>query len=195
MDTARYVVGVLLVVGLPPAIAFWLLIHPVAGWWRRVGPLVTYLVVGGACVALGCGGWVLRKEVMGSDLGTRWILMPAAAVLYLASAWLSVLAKRHLKMKIFAGFPEVAVEESGGVLLQEGIYAVIRHPRYVAVIVGTAGVALFVNYVGIYLMVLGTIPALYLVGILEERELAQRFGDPYTAYRSRVPAFIPRILR
>ena len=72
------------------------------------------------------------------------------------------------------------------------MYGVVRHPRYLSVIVGTAGFAMFVNYVGGYLVVLGSIPALYLVVIVEERELSLRFGDAYQRYRSRVPAFFPR---
>lgn len=194
MDAARYVVGVLLVVGVPPAIVFWLLIHPLAGWWRRVGSMITYLVVAGSCTALGWGAFVLRDAILGKDLGTNWSLLPVAAILYLVSAWLSFLAKRHLKMKIFVGLPEIAGDGREGLLLQDGIYGVIRHPRYVAVILGTTGVALFVNYVGGYLVVLGAAPALYLVGALEEQELVQRFGDGYRAYRSRVPAVFPRIL-
>lgn len=192
MDAARYVVGILLVVGTPPAILFWLFIHPLARQWRRAGPLATYLVTGGGCVLIGWTIFHFRREILGPDLGTKEILMAPAAILYLLSAWISLLAKRHLKVRIFAGVPEVTREDGAGVLLQDGIYAVIRHPRYVAVVIGTAGVALFVNYLGTYLMVLASIPALYLVVVLEERELAERFGPRYQEYRSRVPAFVPR---
>ena len=42
MDTTRYVIGVLLIVGVPPAVIFWLLIHPFVGFWRRVGRRALY---------------------------------------------------------------------------------------------------------------------------------------------------------
>ena len=71
----------------------------------------------------------------------------------------------------------------------------IRHPRYLSVIIGTAGFAMFVNYVGGYFVVLASIPALYLVVIFEERELVLRFGAAYEQYRSRVPAFFPSFPR
>jgi len=37
MDTFRYVLAVMLVISLPPAIAYWFVIHPFAALWRRVG--------------------------------------------------------------------------------------------------------------------------------------------------------------
>ncbi len=193
MDTARYVVGTLLAVGLPPAVLFWLFIHPLARYWRRVGPTVTYLVVGTGCTLIGWTIFRYRQEILWADLGMRWVLMAPAAVLYLLSAWISLQAKRQLKVRIFAGVPEVSQGGRGSVLLEDGVYSVIRHPRYVSVVIGTAGVALFVNYLGAYLMVLGTIPVLYLVVVLEERELAERLGPRYSEYRVRVPAFVPRV--
>jgi protein-S-isoprenylcysteine O-methyltransferase Ste14 len=195
MDTARYVVGILLAVGTPPAILFWIFIHPLARQWRRAGPLATYLTTGVVCALMGWGIFLFRREILGPDLGTNGVLLAPAAVFYLLSAWISLQAKRHLKIQIFAGVPEVSQGGGTGVLLQEGIYGIIRHPRYVAVVIGTAGVALFVNYLGTYILVLASIPALYLVVVLEERELAERFGLPYLEYRSRVPAFVPRFGR
>lgn len=37
MGTARYWIGVLLVVSMPPAILWWFVVHPFIGFWRRVG--------------------------------------------------------------------------------------------------------------------------------------------------------------
>ena len=50
-----------------------------------------------------------------------------------------------------------------------------------------------VNYVGLYLLYLGSMAALLLVVIFEEGELEDRFGAEYREYRSRVPAFIPKM--
>ena len=193
MDKTRFVLGVMLIVGVPPAVLFWLFIHPIAGFWRRVGPVIAYAVVGTLCGAIAVAVYHFRSEILGADLGTSWILVFLGAIPYAASAWISILTKRHLKARIFVGLPELSKSDSGGVLLQEGVYAVVRHPRYLSVIIGTTGFAMVVNYVGAYLMVLGTIPALFLVAIVEERELAARFGDDYEQYRTRVPAIIPRL--
>jgi len=193
MDTIRYVMGVLLVVGLPPAIFFWLLIHPLAAFWRRLGPGISYGVVTVACVVLGVAFFRFRDPFLGRDLGTSWILTVPGLVLYALSAWISIVTRRQLSLRTFAGVPEIAAGDHGGVLLEEGIYGVIRHPRYLSVIVGTAGFSLFVNYLGTYLLVLASMAFLFLVIRMEDRELSRRFGARYEEYRSRVPSLIPRL--
>jgi len=195
MDTARYVLGVMLIVGLPPAIVFWILIHPLVSFWRRIGPGVAYSALTAVCVLLGVFIFNRRDALLGDDLGTSRVLFVLGAALYALSAWISVLTRRQLSLRAFAGVPELSGPGAGGVLLREGVYGVVRHPRYLSVIIGTAGFAMFVNYVGGYLMVLGSIPALFLVIFLEERELAARFGAAYEEYRSRVPAMVPRLSR
>jgi protein-S-isoprenylcysteine O-methyltransferase Ste14 len=157
-----------------------------------MGPVITYVLVGTVCLAVTFGLFVLREVVLGPDLGTSPPLIALGILLYGASAWLSVLTRRQLSVKTFSGLPEVSGDESGEGLLQEGIYGRIRHPRYVSVIIGTAGFAMVVNHVGAYLVVLGSIPALLLVVFFEERELVSRFGSAYQDYRARVPAFFPK---
>ena len=195
MDTTRYVLGVMLIVGLPPAILFWLLIHPLVGFWRKIRPTVAYSVLALAGILVGALVFRYRGPWLGADLGTSPALICCGAVLYLFSAWISALTQRQLPIKTFAGLPELSPQNPGNILLQEGIFGVIRHPRYLSVIIGTAGFAMFVNYVGAYLTFLGSIPALFLVIFFEERELAARFGGPYEEYRARVPAMVPRVFK
>lgn len=195
MDTFRYVLAVMLVVGLPPAIVFWLLVHPLASLWRRIGTGRSYVILTVACVLVGAAVYRFRVQVLGADLGFQWALLLPGLVLYGASAWISVLTRRRLDLKTFVGVPEISGSGERGVLLQEGVYGVVRHPRYLSVIIGTLGFAMFVNYLGAYLMVLVSTLALLLVVVLEERELQARFGDRFEEYRSRVPAFFPRLPR
>ncbi|MCP4899328.1 MAG: isoprenylcysteine carboxylmethyltransferase family protein, partial [bacterium] len=100
--------------------------------------------------------------------------------------------RRHLTTRILAGIPELSRSGEPGVLLTEGIYSRIRHPRYVEVMTGVLAYALFANYIGLYYLTVATLPTLLLIVIIEEHELRQRFGDEYTDYCSRVPRFIPR---
>ena len=193
MDRTRLFLGVILVVSLPPAVLFWLLIHPFARFWRGLGPRPTYIISGVLFILLGIALFRLRATIMGHDLGTNWALFLAGCILYLISARISVLTRRQLDNRTFAGVPEISPEESKGTLLKEGIYGAVRHPRYLAVMIGIAGYTMVVNYVGLYLLYLGSMAALLLVVIFEERELEDRFGAEYREYRSRVPAFIPRM--
>jgi protein-S-isoprenylcysteine O-methyltransferase Ste14 len=55
-----------------------------------------------------------------------------------------------------------------------------------------AGFALIANYLVLYVMLALLVPAIWLVVVLEERELRRRFGAAYAEYSRRVPRFIPR---
>jgi protein-S-isoprenylcysteine O-methyltransferase Ste14 len=83
----------------------------------------------------------------------------------------------------------------GGTLLQEGIYSRIRHPRYTSFMFGVLAIAFFSNYLAMYVLVPLSAAALYLVVLLEEKELRNRFGDDYVRYSSRVPRFVPQMHR
>jgi len=83
-------------------------------------------------------------------------------------------------------------------LVDTGIYAVIRHPQY------TGGVyAIFVTTLLWYphwlFAVLGVIGAIvtYLGIIEEDKELIEKFGDEYIAYKKRVPGmnFVSGLVR
>ena len=76
--------------------------------------------------------------------------------------------------------------------MTDGIYARVRHPRYVQIWLGLLGHALIVNYVSTYALVAIATAVILLVVRMEERELSARFGDAYRAYVARVPRFLPR---
>ena len=89
------------------------------------------------------------------------------------------------------GVPELTADPTASKLLSEGIYGRVRHPRYVSVFFGTLAVAFFSNYLATWVLQLLMIPGLYLLAILEERELLDRFGEEYRLYMERVPRFVP----
>ena len=89
--------------------------------------------------------------------------------------------------------PTVEASDPRGRLLQEGIYARVRHPRYLAVMAGLLGWAMMSNYGTSYAIAVLLIPALLGVIHFEEKELVDRFGEDYLEYRKRVPAVLPRL--
>ena len=58
---------------------------------------------------------------------------------------------------------------------------------------GQIGNALVVNMLGVYIIIVLLIPALYFTILLEENELIDRFGDNYVKYSKSVPRFFPKI--
>jgi len=194
MHIFRYILALLVVVCVPPGVALWLVIHPLAGFWRRLGPGWTYAILsvptlGGIAVL-----FLARRTLLGADLGTNaWLI---ALAIPCAAIWivLALRRRRRLTFRILAGWPELSRDQPG-VLLTDGIYATMRHPRYVEVVLGTASYCLIANYLGVYIVLAASMAVLYVVVLLEERELRRRFGDAYDAYARRVPRFIPRYSR
>ncbi len=189
MDTFRYVLGVLLLVTLPGAILFWFTIHPFIRFWRKRNIAMAYIVSTGIMIVVGVVVFIYRDFLLGADLGTSWPLFVIGTALYLTTWVMEKLVRTHLKLRTLVGVPELKGESSQ--LIDQGIYRLVRHPRYFAILVGVIGWSMMTNYLGIYVLSLIFIPLLVLVAILEERELVARFGQPYIEYQARVPRIIP----
>lgn len=80
-------------------------------------------------------------------------------------------------------------------LKRTGIYRFVRHPQYLGLIL----ILLAFNIQWPTLLTLLMAPALIVAYVRQARRedavLAARFGDVFTAYAARVPAFIPRFRR
>jgi protein-S-isoprenylcysteine O-methyltransferase Ste14 len=91
-----------------------------------------------------------------------------------------------------AGHAELAGSRE---LIARGLYARVRHPRYLGMMSGVFGACLIIA-----LPPLWTASVLWLILALlsiraEERELRARLGPAYAAYAERVPALLPFRLR
>jgi protein-S-isoprenylcysteine O-methyltransferase Ste14 len=192
MDAARYWVGVIAIAFGTGALLFWFSIHPFIGFWRRVGPIRTLVLHYAAVFVLAaCVIWQ-RERILVADYGTHWPLLVVAAILLVISVFLRSQQARVFGNRLLLGIPELSPADPDGQLVTEGIYARIRHPRYVQLLLSIAALALFANYLSGYLLLAFTAAALWLVVALEERELLARFGDAYRVYMARVPRFVPR---
>ncbi|UCG85297.1 MAG: isoprenylcysteine carboxylmethyltransferase family protein [Gemmatimonadota bacterium] len=193
MNTARYVVAIVMLVGVSYAVPYWLIIHPFVDFWRRLGLKLAYSLLTLISILLGVGAYLLKDRILVTEFGTSMPLIVLAGVLYAVAIVIQLQCRKHLKFRILAGVPELQPSSAGGRLLHQGIYARIRHPRYVSFMFGVSAVALFTNYLAMYLLVVISAAALYLVVLLEEKELRNRFGDEYVQYCERVPRFFPHV--
>ena len=193
IDRVRYFFGIGILIVLPPGLLFWFLIHPWARWWRRCGPLRTYCVVVPVSAAFGALLFRFREPLLGTNLGTNWSLAAVALVLSGGVTWLELQYWRHLSIATLVGITELSPNgQQNGRLLQEGIYGRVRHPRYLSAGVSLLANALFINYTGMYILIVVVVPVGYLMIVLEERELIERFGEEYRKYQRGVPRLIPR---
>ena len=193
MDTARYIVAVMTWVGFPPAVIYWFIIHPFAEWWRKIGVVPTMVIVFTMFVAIGVLLFLVRDLVLLTELGTHWSLWVAALLSYFTSVGIELRCRKFLRFRTLAGVPELEANQSERKLLNEGVYARVRHPRYVGVTFGVLAMAFFSNYLAIWVLVPMIILALYGVALLEERELVRSLGAVYREYQRQVPMFIPQM--
>ena len=191
MDTARYVFGCLIVVGLPPGLGWWFVIHPFIDVWRRVGKEMTFIVGMALMFASMVPLYWVRDTLLMADLGTSPITVAIAIVLAACAAFIAFKRRKHLTMAILAGLPELEEGGKGGSLVTEGPYSVVRNPRYIEMVFGVFAYAAFSNYVGPYVLALVSIPLIHMIVILEERELRDRFGEAYETYLASVPRYWP----
>lgn len=192
MERAAYWAAFGTVIIAPPFLVIWLLIHPFIRFWRKLGPALTYLAITPIIAAVFTLLFHLRGQLLRTHFGFSLPLAIIAALLFTASRFLALRWRRKLNIIALVGLPEVSRDHPGK-LLTEGIYAHLRHPRYVEATLGLVAMALFSNYLAAYLALLLCAPLLYLIVLLEERELRDRFGQEYEEYARRVPRFFPRL--
>ena len=191
-NSVRYVLAILVIASFPPSLLLWLAIHPFAAFWRQVGPVRTYAILGLPVVGYMVGVWLFRKTLLVRDLGTNVIAMILAGIAFGTAVLLKRSVVKQLRFAGLAGIPELTKEKYPGKLLTEGIYSRVRNPRYIEVLLWVMAYALFANYLGVYVVVALSLPLIYFVVKLEERELRERFGTAYEEYCRRVPRFVPK---
>jgi protein-S-isoprenylcysteine O-methyltransferase Ste14 len=192
MTQALYLLGWLACVVYATIPAFWLLIHPRANFWRsrRRSPY-------GILLPLWIAAWIIlgwltsycRHAILYTTL---WTWAPAI-LLFSIGLWIYAESAKHFSSTQLGGLPEVLPHHDDQRLVTTGIRSRVRHPIYLAhlceMLAWSLGTGLAVCYaLTMFAVLTGT-----LMIRLEDRELAQRFGEEYRAYRERVPAVLPRI--
>jgi protein-S-isoprenylcysteine O-methyltransferase Ste14 len=190
MERVARGVALLVLLGCPYLFLYWLLLHPLARFWRSLPSTLTFLVINGAVVSAAVPIYLQRDALLRTHYGVRWPLIIVGLPFAVASMLLDRSRARSLDTRTLMGVPEMA--QGGGSLVTDGVYERIRHPRYVSGFLGLAAASLFTNYLAVYVVWAAYVPAFLLFVTLEERELLHRFGASYDAYSRQVPRFVPR---
>jgi protein-S-isoprenylcysteine O-methyltransferase Ste14 len=191
MNIFRYYLALLYTIMLPPTLLIWVLIHPFIKFWRRVGLLWTYLMVTAVVCPGIVGLFLMRRTLLAVEFGTSWPLLALGILGVAVAVRLRVSLYRHFSNQQLMGLPELAPDRYPQQLVTEGLHARVRHPRYLQYLLVLAGFALMANYLALYLTLAVLVPGIWLIVILEEKELRARFGPAYDHYCRRVPRFIP----
>lgn len=190
MDEVRYAAGLIMIMTVPISLGVWLLIHPFARIWRRIGLLGTYGVIAPVSAVLGIWLWSNQQMLLGTDLGMHPILMGLAIAAFTAALAVARVRRRQLTPRILTGIAELSRDK--GCLLTQGVYARTRNPRYLELLLSVLGFVSIANHVGTWVLWVLCFPGVHIVVLLEERELRDRFGAEYEHYCERVPRYLPK---
>lgn len=182
----RLLAGLVLFAELPVPI-YWLILHPAHRFWRTRIRAAFWTAGLTAWIAGGVLLFYFRAQLLAVTRPPVWMIVAGLLLIAVEPITLRRVGRDLGGMRL-VGHAELT---GSGALEISGIYAHLRHPRYGAMFCAVLGACL----------IAGT-PRLWIVAAvwwiverfaiaLEERELLARFGEPYAAYRRRVPAFLP----
>ncbi len=193
MTLVRYYIALFLIIAIPSALLLWLLIHPFVRFWRRLGPVRTYGLVGVVLALAMAGVFRVRRYLLAVEFGANYGLLVLGLCFLGAAIVLRLWHRRYMKTGTMFGLPKLDPKQYPGWLITAGPYAWVRHPRYVQVTLALWGFAFIANYLAVYGLAVLWMAGIYVIMLLEENELRQRFGAAYEDYSRRVPRFVPRI--
>ena len=142
MDPLRQFAAMMTVVVALPLFLSWLLIHPLASAWRKLGGF-TYIFV--LLFLIGTISGINKLYNVQKDLlyfETNSITVGLSVPCIIFALVMASFYYKHLDLGILIGLPEITKDNYPGKLLTEGIYSKIRHPRYVGAFFFVLGLAL-----------------------------------------------------
>jgi len=144
----------------------------------------------GACMIAQIGLTVLNYNSMGLDSVTNlgWLIMGVSGVF----GWLPIYA-----FKRKGGVPEGKSYMKTTVLVDSGIYSIVRHPQFLAGILISLALALISQYWLNVFLVLPVVVGTILDSRRADANLVDKFGEDYGLYMEKVSGLnpVPGLLR
>ena len=172
--------------------SFWLMIHPAADHWR-VRTRSPYRVLLPAWLAMwsavALATWPWRNVALYS---TPWSWFPAA-LLFACGLFIYSRAGAHFSWSQLGGLPEVLPGAREQRLVTTGIRARVRHPVYLGHLCEMLAWSVGTGLTACWALTAFAMATGAVMIRMEDAELEKRFGDSYRAYRSAVPAVVPRV--
>lgn len=192
METFRYYLAAFLAGLVPAMIVYLLLLHTLIRTWRNIGLAASQFILWGSVLVVFLVTITATRGAVAADFGMHPLLLACGLACLAGAVWFRLRIAHSIGWRTLAGLPEIAPGTYPQLLVTSGPYARVRHPRYLQVLLALAGWSLIANHPASYLACLLWIPGMWLVAVIEEKELRERFGADFEDYRRRVPRFIPR---
>lgn len=172
-----------------PFLLLW--IYALERLWRRIG-ILSYLLHG-PFYALFVYLIISRRDhLLAASLPLHPLLEVLGGLLLLLAFVLALLT--HWKLDPATTFMVRQLTPSlERHLVTDGIYRIVRHPRYLMFMLLGLGDFLVTGYTMLLASAALAMVLLALAARIEERELVRTFGDSYREYASRTPRFLPRL--
>ena len=181
----RFIAIAMLAFEIPVPI-YWLTLHSWVSFWRR------HIRAAFAVVVLAAWGIVdgllyhFRRELFRPH-GMFW-LAPVGMALIAFDVFTLCTSEAVLGGRRIVGHSELAGSRE---LIARGLYAHVRHPRYLGMMSGVLGASLIIALARLWAVSIPWLVLALLTIRAEERELHTRLGPVYAAYAERVPALLP----
>jgi protein-S-isoprenylcysteine O-methyltransferase Ste14 len=173
-----------------PVPIYWLILHIPVSFWRRHIRAAFPLAVVAAWGIIDLLLYRFRLELFRRDV-SFWPALAGVALIacdvFAFSTSEAVLGGRRI-----VGHSELAGNRE---LVARGLYARVRHPRYLGMMAGVFGSCLIIASAPLWGAGVVWLGIALLTIRAEERELRTRLGPAYAAYAEHVPALLPLRLR
>jgi protein-S-isoprenylcysteine O-methyltransferase Ste14 len=170
-----------------PIPLYWFVMHPQVDYWRAhqragyiTGLLLSWFPVSVLLV-------IFRRELFRATWPPVWEVT-AGFALIICELWIFRRVHKDLGTRRLVGQTELS---GGGQIEHRGIYARIRHPRYVGSFLAILGACFLAGTRAAWVVAVVWLLLTRIAIVLEERELHDRFGVSYEEYCRRVPRFVP----
>jgi len=130
---------------------------------------------------------IFRRELFRATWPPVWEVT-AGFTLIICELWIFRRVHKDLGTRRLVGQTELS---GGGQIEDRGIYARIRHPRYVGSFLAILGACFLAGTRATWVIAAVWLLLTRIAIVLEERELRNRFGASYEEYCRRVPRFVP----
>lgn len=188
MGLFGWIAAVVLFLQLPIPL-YWFVMHPQVDYWRKhqkagyiTGLLLSWLPVTVLLV-------IFHRKLFRAAQPAVWEIA-AGIALIIFEVCIFWRVKKDLGAMQLVGQTELS---GGGEIVRRGIYARIRHPRYIGSFLAILGACFLAGTRAMWIVAAIWLVLTRIAIALEERELRNRFGASYAEYCRRAPRFFPNI--